>query len=40
MKAMRLRDVRLQPAEWACLALGLLLIVVGAYNETVMAWTT
>jgi hypothetical protein len=36
-KVMRLRDVRLSRAETLCLALGILLLMVAAYRETVMA---
>ncbi len=37
MKVMNLREVRLTRPEWYCLALGLLLILTGAYRETLFA---
>ncbi len=37
-KLMRIRDIRLSTNEWFTIALGLLLIVVGAYRETLMAF--
>ncbi len=36
-KVMNLRDVRLSRQETLCLVLGILLLIVGAYRETVMA---
>jgi hypothetical protein len=36
-KIKNLRDIRLLPAEKFCLCLGILLIVIAAYRETVMA---
>jgi hypothetical protein len=37
-KVMNLRDVRLSGRELLCLATGILLIIVGAYRETLMAF--
>ena len=34
----RLRDIRLSRAEWLCLAAGVLLLIVAAWNETRMAF--
>jgi hypothetical protein len=36
-KVMNLRDVRLSRQEALCLVLGILLLIIGAYRETVMA---
>ncbi len=36
-KLMRIRDIRLSSSEWLTIATGLLLIIVGAYRETLMA---
>ncbi len=38
-KVMNLRDVRLSKLEIACLAIGVLLVIVGAYRETLMAFS-
>ncbi len=37
-KLMRIRDIRLSRSEWLTIAAGLLLIIVGAYRETLMAF--
>jgi hypothetical protein len=37
-KVMNLRDVRLSKPEMVCLAIGILLIIFGAYRETLMAF--
>ncbi len=37
-KVMKLRDVRLSKPEMLCLVIGILLIIVGAYRETQMAF--
>ena len=36
-KIKNLRDIRLSPSEIFCLCLGILMIVIAAYRETVMA---
>ncbi len=38
IKLMRIRDIRLSRGEWLTIAAGLLLIIVGAYRETLMAF--
>lgn len=38
MKVMNLRDVRLSTPENLCLMIGILLVVIGAYRETQMAF--
>lgn len=38
-KVMNLRDVRLTTLEIICLAMGILLVIVGAYRETLMAFS-
>jgi hypothetical protein len=37
-KLMSIRDIRLSSGEWLTIAVGLLLIIVGAYRETLMAF--
>lgn len=37
-KLMRIRDIRLSKNEWLTIAVGLLLIVIGAYRETLMTF--
>jgi hypothetical protein len=37
-KLMRIRDIRLSGSEWLTIAAGLLLIILGAYRETLMAF--
>lgn len=37
-KLMRIRDIRLSEGEWLTIAAGLLLIILGAYRETLMAF--
>jgi hypothetical protein len=37
-KLMRIRDIRLSSSEWLTIAAGLLLIILGAYRETLMAF--
>ncbi len=36
-KLMRIRDIRLSSGEWFTISAGLLLIIIGAYRETLMA---
>jgi hypothetical protein len=35
---MRIRDIRLSGSEWLTIAAGLLLIILGAYRETLMGF--
>ncbi len=37
-KLMRIRDIRLSTSEWLTIGGGLLLIILGAYRETLMAF--
>jgi hypothetical protein len=37
-KVMNFRDIRLSTSEIVCLAAGLLLVIVGAYRETLLAF--